>query len=379
MNAELFDALDMLESEKNIKKDYMLAKIESAIIAAYKKNYNNNANVKVHVDTKNKTIKVYRLLNVVDDVEDPLIEIDLGSAKKINSRYDIGSVAEVEETVKNFGRISAQNAKQIIVQAMREAERENMVKEYENKRDELISATVYKMDPHYGDAILSIGKGEAVLRASEQIPGEVLVEGQRIKVYVTEVREGDGLRGSPVIISRKNAGLVRRLFEQEIPEIHDGTVLINEVAREAGSRTKIAVSSQNPDVDPIGTCIGPKGARINAIVGELGSEKIDIISYSKNSALFVRAALQPATVIDVNVDEEKRYCEIIVAPDQLSLAIGRDGQNARLAAKLTGYKIDIKAEVPFDANAKPSPESEEVSESSVDDEQKLSEQSAELI
>jgi len=339
MNVEFFAALDALEAETGISKEYMLEKIETALITAFKRDAN-NANVKVYLNEVKKEMKVFQLKDVVEEVENPVLQIDLESAKKISKRYNIGSVAEIEFKPKDFGRISAQTAKQVIIQGIREAERGILIKEYESKKEELISATVYKIDPPTGNAILDIGKGEAVLVKSEQIPGETIREGERIKVYVIEVK--NQAKGPIITLSRRHAGLVKRLFELEVPEINDGTVIINAIAREPGSRTKIAVSSTNEDVDPIGSCIGSKGGRINAVVNELGDEKIDIIKYSDDPVEYIKSALSPSNVIDVTVNETERSCRVIVEPSQLSLAIGKEGQNARLAAKLTGYKIDIK-------------------------------------
>ena len=339
MNVEFFAALDALQTETGIPKDYMLEKIETALITAFKRD-SNNANVRVYLDENKKEMKVFQLKDVVEEVENPIYQIDLEGARKISRRYDIGSVAEIEFKPKDFGRISAQTAKQVIIQGIREAERGILIKEYESKKEELISATVYKVDPPTGNAILDIGKGEAVLTKSEQIPGETISEGQRIKVYVIEVK--NQTKGPLITLSRKHAGFVKRLFEIEVPEINDGTVIINAITREPGSRTKMAVSSNNPDVDPIGSCIGAKGGRINAVVSELGEEKIDIIKYSEDPVEYIKAALSPSNVIDVMVNEGERSCRVIVEPSQLSLAIGKEGQNARLAAKLTGYKIDIK-------------------------------------
>jgi N utilization substance protein A len=339
MNVEFFAALDALQTETGIPKDYMLEKIETALKTAFKRD-SNNENIRVYLDENKKEMKVYQLKNVVEEVENPALQIDLDSAKKISRRYDIGSVAEIEFKPKDFGRISAQTAKQVIIQGIREAERGILIKEYESKKEELIAANVYKIDPPTGNAILDIGKGEAVLTKTEQIPGEIIKEGDRIKVYVIEVKNQN--RGPLITLSRRHQGLVKRLFELEIPEIGDGTVVINNIAREPGSRTKISVSSNNPDVDPIGSCIGAKGSRINAIVGELGTEKIDIIKYSDDPVEYIKSALAPSEVIDVKVNEAERTCRVVVEPSQLSLAIGKEGQNARLAAKLTGYKIDIK-------------------------------------
>ncbi|MCL2159496.1 MAG: transcription termination factor NusA [Oscillospiraceae bacterium] len=339
MNIEFFAALDALEAETGISKEYMLEKIEIAIVTAFKRD-NSNSNVRLYLNEEKKEMKIFQLKDVVETVENPSLQIDLEEAQKLSRRYTIGSVAEIEFKPKDFGRISAQTAKQVIIQAIREAERGLLVKEYESKKEELISATVYTIDPPSGNAILDIGKGEAVLTKSEMIPGEVISAGDRIKVYVTEVKNQS--KGPLITLSRKHAGLVKRLFELEVPEISDGTIIINSIAREPGSRTKMAVSSTNEDVDPVGSCIGTKGSRINAVTGELGSERIDIIKYSEDPAEYIKASLSPAEVMAVSVSDTERSCQVIVEPSQLSLAIGKEGQNARLAAKLTGYKIDIK-------------------------------------
>jgi N utilization substance protein A len=345
MNAEFFAALDALQEEKGIEKAYMIEKIESALITAFKRDNNNNANVKVYLNEDKKDIKVFQLKDIVEEVEDPFVQIDLDAAKKINARYVLGGVAEIEFKPKDFGRISAQTAKQVIIQGIREAERGMVVKKFENKKEELVPAIVYKVFPDTGDALLSIEKNEMILLSNELIPGEVLKEGENIKVYVTEVK--NQAKGPIVTISRKHPGLVKRLFESEVPEIADNTVIINSISREPGSRTKIAVSSQNPDVDPVGACIGPKRTRINTVLKELSGEKIDIIKYSDDPVEYIKAALSPATAIfEVTADPEERTCKVLVDPQQLSLAIGKEGQNARLAARLTGYKIDIKAPAP---------------------------------
>ena len=341
MNAEFFAALDALEEEKGIEKAYMIEKIETALITAFKRD-NANANVRVYLNEDKKDIKVFQLKDIVEEVEDPAVQIDLESAKKLNPRYVMGGVAEIEFKPKDFGRISAQTAKQVIIQGIREAERGMVVKEFESKKEELISAVVYKIFPDTGDVLLNINKNDMILLGSEQIPGEVFKEGADIKVYVTEVK--NQAKGPIVTISRKHPGMVKRLFESEVPEIADGTVIINAISREPGSRTKIAISALNPDVDPVGACIGPKRTRINTILKELSGEKIDIIKYSDDPAEYIKAALSPATsIFEVEADPEERTCKVIVDSQQLSLAIGKEGQNARLAARLTGYKIDIKA------------------------------------
>jgi len=340
MNAELFAALDALQEEKGIEKAYMIEKIETALITAFKRD-NANANVRVYLDEDKKDVRVFHLKDIVEEVEDPSMQIDFESAKQINSRNILGGVAEIEFKPKDFGRISAQTAKQVIIQGIREAERGMVVKEFENKKDELLSAIVYKIFPDTGDVLLNINRNDMILLSSEQIPGEIFIEGSDIKVYVTEVK--NQAKGPIVTISRRHPGLVRRLFENEVPEIADGTVVINAISREPGSRTKIAVSAENPDIDPVGACIGPKRTRINTILKELSSEKIDIIKYSDDPVEYIQAALSPATAIfEVTADPEERTCKVIVDAQQLSLAIGKEGQNARLAARLTGYKIDIK-------------------------------------
>ena len=341
MNKEFFEALDALEAEKGISKEYMLAKIEAALQSAIKKEVGPTALVRAVLDPVKKDLKVYHQRTVVEFVEDPLCEISLAEAKELNRRHKLGGVVEKEMKLKNFRRLSAQAAKQVIIQGIREAERENMVKAYEDKKEELITASVYKIDDNTGNLILDIGNGTAVLQKAEQIPGEVHRVGDHIKVYISEVRGFDS-RGPVVLLSRIHPGFVKRLFELQIPEIADGTVLIKGVSRDAGSRTKIAVYSRDENVDAIGACIGQGGMRIAAILGEIGNEKIDIIQYSDVPEEYVAQALSPAEVQSVVFDGE-RSCRVTVAANQLSLAIGKEGQNARLAAKLTGYKIDIKS------------------------------------
>ena len=341
MNAEFFAALDALEEEKGIEKAYMIEKIETALITAFKRD-NANANVRVYMNEDKKDIRVFQLKDIVEEVEDPVLQIDLESAKKLNSRNVLGGVAEIEFKPKDFGRITAGTAKQVIIQGIREAERGIVVKEFESKKEELVPAIVYKIFPDTGDALLTINKTEMILLSGELIPGERLKEGANIRVYVTEVK--NQAKGPLVTISRKHPGLVRRLFEMEVPEIADGTVIINNISREPGSRTKISVSAANPDVDPVGACIGPKRTRINTILKELSGEKIDIIKYSDDPAEYIKAALSPATaILEVTANPDERTCKVLVDAQQLSLAIGKEGQNARLAARLTGYKIDIKA------------------------------------
>ena len=339
MNTEFFNALDALEKERGIPKQYMLERVEAALISAYKKDNGGNDNVRIVLDADKKDVKVYQQKTIVEVVENPELEITVDDARKINRRYVLGGVAEIEVKTKNFGRISAQAAKQVIIQGIREAERSMMIKEYESKREEVVTATVVKVDPVDGNVRVHTGTSEATLLKSEQIPGEEFVAGQHVKVFIMEVK--NEVKGPLVTLSRTHFGLVKRLFEIEIPEIQDGTVVIKGISREAGSRTKIAVESRDPNVDPVGACIGNHGSRIAGILNELGNEKIDVIKYSEIPEEYVQAALSPATVKSVTFDGE-RSCRVIVDPDQLSLAIGKEGQNARLAARLTGFKIDIK-------------------------------------
>lgn len=342
MNKELFEALDALEKDKGISKDYMIERIEAALLSAYRKESAGCENARVKLDPVKQDVKIYKQLNVVDEVIDDRTEISLADAMMKSKRYKIGDIYEIELKPKNFGRIAAQAAKQVIIQGIREAERGNMIREYEEKKEEIVSAVVVRVDQTTGNATLEIGKNEMVLFRNEQIPGETLSVGDRIKVFITEIKKET--RGPSIVLSRAHPGLVGRLFELEVPEIRDGIVEIKRIAREAGSRTKIAVLSNDEHVDAVGSCIGPKGIRKNNVTAELCGEKIDIIQYSENVEEFISAALAPATVESVaKLPESDRAYRVIVADDQLSLAIGKEGQNARLAAKLTGCKIDIKS------------------------------------
>ena len=341
MNSEFFAALDELEQKRGISKAYMLEKIEAALVAAYKKEYGNNTNVRINIDENKKDVRVYQQKEVVAEVEDPETQISLEDAKSYNKRMTVGKILETEVKPKNFRRLSAGAARSVIIQAIREAERKIAQEAYEAKREEIITATVSKIDEETGDVIIFTGNGNARLRQAEQIPDEEFFIGQKIKIYISEVnREA---KGPLITISRAHPGLVRRMFELEVPEIQEGIVQIKGVAREAGPRTKIAVFSNDESVDPVGSCVGAKGMRINTILGELDGEKVDIIKYSEDSAEYIAAALAPATVESVTMINDKT-AHVVVRPDQLSLAIGREGQNARLAARLTGCKIDIKPE-----------------------------------
>ncbi len=340
MNSELFEALELLEKEKGIGVDYMLERVEAALISAYKRDRNGLANVRVDINKEKRSIRMFEQKNIVEEVVDEEQEISLEDARKVNKRYSLGGVCETELKPKNFRRLSAQTAKQVIIQGIREAERSMMIKEYESKKEEIITAIVDKVDPENEDVLVDTGTSKVYLKKLDQIPGEHFNVGDRIKVFVTEVMK-ETLRGPLVSLSRTAPGLVKRLFELEIPEIQDGTVVIMSITREAGSRTKMAVMSRDENVDPIGACIGNRGMRIQSITNELRGEKIDIIKYSEDPVEYISAALSPATVKEVVLDSEKS-CRVVVDADQLSLAIGKEGQNARLAARLTGFKIDIK-------------------------------------
>ncbi|WP_302645505.1 transcription termination factor NusA [uncultured Dysosmobacter sp.] len=345
---EIFAALAMLEKERGIPQTFMMDKIIQAVTTAYKRDHKDVENVIVDVDEEHQRLKMYVQKNVVaeEDYVDPFNEIPVEEAKTISAKYEIGDVVNIPVDNTEFGRIAAGNGKQVIIQGLREAERGMVYDEFNSKQHEILTGVVTRIDPRTNAVSLRIGTGtestEALLLSGEQVPGEELVEGQHVKVYVVDVRRST--RGPQILISRTHPGLVKRLFELEVPEIYDGTVEVKSIAREAGSRTKMAVWSADENVDPIGACVGPKGQRVAAIVDELRGEKIDIIKWSEDPAQFIAAALAPSDVVDVMMAEEGKACHVIVPDDQLSLAIGKEGQNARLAARLTGYKIDIKPE-----------------------------------
>ena len=344
MNAEFFDAVADIEKEKGIPREYMYEKIRQAMLTAFRKDTPDcEDNVEVILDEDKKKIEMVVKKTVVARVIDPYVEISEEAAHRISKRAKIGDVVSVPVETKQFGRIAAQAAKQVIIQGIREAERGMIYEEFNSKEHEILTGTVHRIDPR-GTVHLRIGSGneatEGLMGSNEQVPGEELTEGQLVKVYLVEVRRTT--RGPQVMVSRTHPGLVKRLFELEVPEIYDGTVEIRSIAREAGSRTKMAVWSSDENVDPIGACVGPKGQRVAAVVNELRGEKIDIIKYSDDPAEYIAAALAPADVVEVRLSDEGKLCRVIVPDDQLSLAIGKEGQNARLAARLTGYKIDIK-------------------------------------
>ncbi len=339
MNNEFFEALELLEKQKGIPKEYMLERVEAALVSAFKRDQGAGANVRIVLDPEKRDVRMFRQYDIVEVVENPETQVTVEEAKKMNRHYKLGGIAEQELKMKNFRRLSAQTAKQVIIQGIREAERGMMIKEYEDKHEEIITATVMRTDEITGNIIVDTGTSHATLIKGEQIPGDAFRDGEKIKVFVTEVRKES--KGPLVTLSRTHPGLVKRLFELEVPEIQDGTVVIKAVTREAGSRSKVAVYSTDESVDPVGACIGARSMRINNVIRELGGEKIDIIKYSDVPEEYISAALSPASINEV-VLEEERVCRVYVDADQLSLAIGKEGQNARLAARLTGFKIDIK-------------------------------------
>ena len=341
---EIFAALAMLEKERGIPQNFMMSKIIQALTTAYKRDHEGVENVIVDVDEEKRDLRMYVQKEVVEEVENPGTQISLEAARAISAKYEVGSIVNLPVTNVEFGRIAAGNGKQVIIQGLREAEHGMIYDEFNSKQHEILTGTVQRIDQRTGNVILRIGQGneatEAMLPLSEQVSGEELHEGQLVKVYLVEVRRTT--RGPQVLISRTHPGLVKRLFELEVPEIYDGTVEIRSIAREAGNRTKMAVWSEDENIDPIGACVGQRGQRVNAIVDELRGEKIDIIKWSEDPAEFIAAALSPAEVVSVTLSAEGKACRVVVPDDQLSLAIGKEGQNARLAARLTGYKIDIK-------------------------------------
>ncbi|MBR4890724.1 MAG: transcription termination/antitermination protein NusA [Clostridia bacterium] len=346
MNKEFFEAVALMEKEKGIQADYLYDKISEAIVKAVRKDYNNKDVVACDIDPEAQTMRVYIHLNIVDEITDWDTDILVIDAQEYREDAKAGETLEIDLDTMKFGRIAAQTAKHVIRQGIKDAERGQVIRDFQSKTQDLVSAKVSRIDPITGNVTLEIGKGSAVLPKGEQVPGETFTEGQLIKVYISEVKDTD--RGPRVMISRTHKGLVKRLFEQEVPEIYDGIVTIHSISREAGIRTKMAVSSSDENVDPIGACIGQRGARVNNIVEVLGGEKIDIVKYSDDPAEFVAASLAPANVLSVeilNADDKK--CQATVPDHQLSLAIGNKGLNAKLAAKLTGWNIDIKPESGF--------------------------------
>lgn len=340
MNAEFMQAFQQLGREKGIAPDVLFEAVEAALISAYKRNFGSAQNVRVTMDRTTGDIHVFARRTVTETVEDPRLEISLAEARNLDQRYELGDVVEIEVTPKNFGRIAAQTAKQVVVQRIREAERGMIYDEFVNRESDIVTGIVQRIEQK--NVFIDLGKTEAVLTPTEQIPGEVYKHGDRLKTYIVEVRKTT--KGPQILLSRTHPGLLKRLFELEVPEIHEGIVEIKSVVREPGSRSKIAVYSQDENVDPVGACVGHKGMRVQTIVNELKGEKIDIIKWSSEPAEYVANALSPAKVSAVDIQENEKIARVVVPDYQLSLAIGKEGQNARLAAKLTGWKIDIKSE-----------------------------------
>ncbi len=340
MNNELLEALTILEREKNISKETLLEAIENSLITACKNHFGKSDNIKVNINPETCEYHVFQEKTVVEEVEDNALEISLGNAKMIDSKYELGDIVNIEVKSKEFGRIATQNAKNVILQKIREEERKVLFDQYYGKERDVVTGIVQRQ---LGRNIsINLGKADAVLNENEQVKGEVFLPTERIKVYVLEVKSTS--KGPKILVSRTHPELVKRLFESEVTEVREGIVELKSISREAGSRTKIAVWSNDPDVDPVGACVGLNGARVNAIVSELRGEKIDIINWNENPAMLIENALSPAKVISVIADAEEKTAKVVVPDYQLSLAIGKEGQNARLAARLTGFKIDIKSE-----------------------------------
>ncbi|NLI56958.1 MAG: transcription termination/antitermination protein NusA [Clostridium sp.] len=340
MSADLIHALEQLEKEKGIDKEILIEAIEAALISAYKRNFGSSQNVRVSIDRESGEFKVYALKKVTDTPKNIHSDISIEEAKKVNADLEEDDVVEVEVTPRKFGRIAAQTAKQVVVQRIREAERGIIFDEFSNKEGEIVTGIVQRTERK--NVIIDLGKAEAILAPSEQVPGEEYKFNDRIKTYIIEVKKTT--KGPQIMVSRTHPGLIKRLFELEVPEIYEGIVELKSISREPGSRTKIAVYSRDDNVDPVGACVGQKGTRVQAIVDELRGEKIDIINWSSDPKEYISSSLSPAKVIRVDVDEEEKSAKVTVPDFQLSLAIGKEGQNARLAAKLTGWKIDIKSE-----------------------------------
>lgn len=340
MTTEFIEAIEEIGKEKGISKALLLEALEVALISGYKKNFGSSQNVEVNVDDETGDVKVYSKKTVVEDVEDDILEISINDAKNIDSSYEIDDVVRIEVTPRNFGRIAAQTAKQVVMQKIKEAEREIVFDQYINRETEIITGQVQRISKN--NILINLGKAEGVLPPTEQIKNENYKQGDRIKTYILEVKKTT--KGPQILLSRTHPGLVKRLFELEVPEIHDGIVDIFSISREAGSRTKLAVYSTDENVDAVGACVGFKGSRVKAVVDELNGEKIDIVTWDEDPKVFIANSLSPSNVIGVDINEDEKSALVIVPDYQLSLAIGKEGQNARLAAKLTGWKIDIKSE-----------------------------------
>lgn len=340
MNLEFLEALQDLEKEKGIASDILLDAIEAALVSAYKKNFGSALHVRVTIDRSTGEFHVFSRREVADEVLDDRSHISLEEAKKIDPRFEIGDIVETEVTPRNFGRIAAQTAKQVVVQRIREAERGIIYDEFVNREGDIVTGVVQRQE--LKNYYIDLGKTEAILAPTEQIPGESYKHGDRIKTYIVEVKKTT--KGPQILVSRTHPGLLKRLFELEVPEVYDGVIELKAVSREAGSRSKISVYSSDQNIDPVGACVGPKGARVQTIVNELNGEKIDIVKWDEDAAVYVSNALSPSKVLSVEVIPEENVAKVVVPDYQLSLAIGKEGQNARLAAKLTNMKIDIKSE-----------------------------------
>lgn len=341
---ELIEAMDELEKERGIKKDYLIESLEGALVSAYKKNFDSVDNVKVTINQETGDVHIYSVREVVEKSEDPLLEISIDEARQINPKAEIGETVDLEIVPKDFGRIAAQTAKQVVVQKIREAERDIVYNEYHDKTGEIVTGIIQKVDENL--VVLDLGKLEGIMTAKEQIPTEQYKVNDKIRGYVVSVKKE--VKGNPqVVVSRSHPDFVRKLFEFEIPEIYEGLIEIKSVSRDPGSRSKVAVYSKNENIDPVGSCVGQKGVRIQNIINELHGEKIDVIEWNEDPAIYIAAALLPAQVMAVDANDEEKFAQVIVPDDQLSLAIGKSGQNARLAAKLTNWKIDIKSESQF--------------------------------
>lgn len=343
-NKELILALDELEKEKGIKKEYVLESIETALVTAYKRNFDSLENVKVDIDQQTGATHVYAIKEVMENANDSALEISLEEAQKISKTYQLGDSVQVEIVPKDFGRIAAQTAKQVIIQKLREAERDIIFSEFNDRKGEIVSGIIQKADKNI--VVMDLGRLEGVMPSKEQIPTEHYRVNDKIKGYVLDVERG--LKGAPqVIVSRSHPDFVRKLLEFEIPEIYEGVIEIKSVSRDPGHRSKVAVYSPDPNIDPVGSCVGQKGVRIQNVINELNGEKIDVIEWNEDPSIYIASSLLPAQIMAVDIKEEERFAQVIVPDDQLSLAIGKSGQNARLAARLTNWKIDIKSETQF--------------------------------
>ena len=366
-NKELILSLEELEKEKGIKKSDVIEAIETALVTAYKRNFDSLENVKVDIDKQTGATHIYAIKDIMENANDDATEITLEEAQKINRDLQLGDTVAVEIVPKDFGRIAAQTAKQVIVQKLREAERDIVFTEYSDRKGEIVSGIIQKADKNI--VVVDLGRLEGIMLAKEQMPTETYKVNQKIKAYVVDVERG--AKGAPqVIVSRSHPDFVRKLLELEIPEIYEGVIEIKSVSRDAGNRSKVAVYSPDPNIDPVGSCVGQKGVRIQNVINELHGEKIDVIEWNQDPSIYIASALLPAKIMAVDIKEEEKFAQVIVPDDQLSLAIGKAGQNARLAAKLTGWKIDIKSETQFrEMLAKKAEEAEKVEDTENNEEQ----------